>query len=42
MVYMVNEKDDEKTEVKVIHEGKNSIIIPIETEEGFDIYCYGK
>lgn len=37
-VYMVNK--EEKTEIKVIHEGKNSIIIPIERENGFDIYCY--
>lgn len=38
-VYIVN-KEEEKTEVKVIHEGKNSIIIPIESETGFDIYYY--
>ncbi|MBQ2967643.1 MAG: hypothetical protein IJE10_05945 [Clostridia bacterium] len=40
-VYMVN-KEEEKTEVKVIHEGKNSIIIPIESETGFDIYYYSE
>ena len=40
-VYMIN-KEEEKTEVKVIHEGKNSIIIPLESETGFDIYYYGE
>ena len=39
-IYMLSK--NEKKEVKEIYEGKKSIIIPIKTENGFDIYYYGE
>jgi len=33
--------DEEAFEVTAIHEGKNSVLIPIKGEEGNILYCYG-